>query len=140
MALRKTVSSVLSSAHTGRNCYAYGQALSIQTSSVVSRELTEGTPTTRHTQTGFLGKLKQGVTSLVTRQQDTSELTQEQGVDRKNSPEGHPFPEERSGSIYTKAQWQDGGVVHDVKPHGQGICVNPQHQAAMTAEKDLASA
>ena len=29
-----------------------------------------------------MGKLKKGVTNLVTRQQDTSELTQEQGVDR----------------------------------------------------------
>ena len=51
-------------------------------SSSLSRELTEGTPTTRETQSGFVGKLKQGVTNLVTRQQDTAELTQEQGVDR----------------------------------------------------------
>lgn len=59
---------------------------------------------------------------------------------RDASPEAHPFPDERRGSIYTQAQWQDDGVVHDVRPHGQGISLAPKHQAATAAEKDLASA
>jgi len=140
MALRKFASSFTTPAQTGRIYFAFSESSLFHTSSSLSRELTEGTPTTRQTQSGFVGKLKKGVTNLVTRQQDTSELTQEQGVDRDNSPEAHPFPEERGGSIYTQAQWQDDGVVHDVKPNGQGIRLSSSQQATVTPEKDLASA
>ena len=76
---------VMSSAGGMRiNFMFVSQSSLFQTSSALSRELTEGTPTARHTQQGFgwLGRLKQGVTNLVTRQQDTSELSQDKDVDR----------------------------------------------------------
>lgn len=59
---------------------------------------------------------------------------------RQHSPEAHPFPDERAGSIYVQAQWQDGGVIHDVRPHGQGISLSSIGQAEVQAEKDVASA
>ncbi len=59
---------------------------------------------------------------------------------RQHSPEAHPFPDERAGSIYVQAQWQDGGVIHDVRPHGQGISLSSIGQAEAQAEKDVASA
>ena len=59
---------------------------------------------------------------------------------RNKSPEAHPFPDERAGSVYVQAQWQDGGVIHDVKPHGQGISLSNREHARGQAEKDLASA
>ncbi len=59
---------------------------------------------------------------------------------RQRSPEAHPFPDERAGSIYVQAQWQDGGVIHDVRPHGQGISLSSIGQAEALAEKDVASA
>ena len=59
---------------------------------------------------------------------------------RSHSPEAHPLPDERAGSIYVQAQWQDGGVIHDVKPHGQGISLSRSERAARQGEKDMASA
>ena len=59
---------------------------------------------------------------------------------RQRSPEAHPFPDERAGSIYVQAQWQDGGVIHDVRPHGQGISLSSIGQAEALAEKDVVSA
>ena len=59
---------------------------------------------------------------------------------REKSHEAHPFPDERAGSIYVQAQWQDGGVVHDVKPNGQGISLSTTEQARGQAERHMASA
>ena len=60
-------------------------------------------------------------------------------VFRKNSPEAHPFPDQRRESFYAQAQWQDGGVIHDVKPNGQGISLSTVEHATLQGEKDLTS-
>lgn len=62
-------------------------------------------------------------------------------IDKENSPEAHPFPEDRGNTVYKQAQWQDGGTVHDIKPSKQGG-VNPttKEQAVPDAEKDMTSA
>lgn len=59
---------------------------------------------------------------------------------RTNSPEAHPFPDQRRESFYAHAQWQDGGVIHDVKPNGQGISLSTVEHATLQGEKDLTSA
>lgn len=59
---------------------------------------------------------------------------------RENSPEAHPFPDQRRESFYVQAQWQDGGVIHDVKPNGKGISLSTIEHATVQGEKDLTSA
>ena len=58
---------------------------------------------------------------------------------RKRSPEAYPFSDQRRETFYAQAQWQDGGVVHDVKPNGKGISLSTTEHAVIQGEKDLTS-
>lgn len=117
-----------------------GQQSLVHTSTSLSRDLTEGTPSKEPPMSGFQ-KLKNNLTNLIVGgNQSGNDPKGDGNVDRQHSPEAHPFPDERAGSIYVQAQWQDDGVIHDVRPHGQGISLSSIGQAEAQAEKDVASA
>ncbi|KAL3158653.1 hypothetical protein ABBQ32_011396 [Trebouxia sp. C0010 RCD-2024] len=109
------------------------------TSATFAKALTEGTPTREAAWSGF-SKLRQNMTNIISGNSNEGELKGEDKVDRTNSPEAHPFPDQRRESFYAHAQWQDGGVIHDVKPNGQGISLSTVEHATLQGEKDLTSA